>query len=59
MLHGRGLEAYGARLFSLVVFFETYIDNGADVTEVSMRLLSRRKTKKLMVIAGGAMDKPA
>lgn len=41
------------RLMSLVIFFELYIDHGADHTEAAMHLLSARKTKKLRVIAGG------
>lgn len=45
--------ATAARLLSLVIFFEMYIDHGADATEEAMRLLKPRKRSNLMVIAGG------
>lgn len=41
------------RLFALCVFFEQYIVTGANATEKSMKLLSRKKVKQLKVIAGG------
>jgi hypothetical protein len=53
---GNSLASGGAiagRLMALVIFFETYIDHGADVTEATMHLLSPRKVRKLRVIAGG------
>ena len=45
----------GARLMSLCVFFENYIDTGADATEAAMHMLSRRKVKGFKVIAGGKL----
>lgn len=44
-----------AKLMALCVFFENYIDLGADKTENLMHLLSQRKTKKLRIIAGGKL----
>jgi hypothetical protein len=43
------------RLFALCIFFEQYIVNGADATEKSMRLLSRKRVGKLKVVAGGRL----
>jgi len=48
-------EAIGARLMSLCIFFENYIDVGATATEADMRMLSRRRVKRLKVVAGGRM----
>lgn len=45
--------ATAARLMSLVIFFELYIDRGADATEEAMRLLKPRRRGKLQVVAGG------
>ncbi len=48
-------EYDGGKLMSLCVFFETYIETGADATEQAMHLLSRRKVKGFKVIAGGRL----
>lgn len=40
---------------SLCIFFENYIDIGAERTEQEMHMLQRRKTKKFKVIAGGLL----
>lgn len=45
----------GARLMSLCIFFENYIERGSEETEQLMGLLSRKKTKRFRVIAGGAL----
>ncbi len=45
--------ATAARLMSLVIFFEMYIDHGADATEEAMRLLKPRGRGKLKIVAGG------
>ena len=46
-------EMNAAKLMSLCIFFESYIDKGADATDADMRLLSRRRVKQLKVVAGG------
>ena len=48
-------EYDGAHLMSLCVFFENYIDEGADATEQAMHLLSRRRVKGFKVVAGGKL----
>ena len=53
--HGLAFDRIGSRLMSLCVFFENYIDQGADATERDMRMLTRRKVKKYKVIAGGQL----
>jgi len=57
---GSELAAGGAtagRLMALVVFFETYIDQGTDATEGAMKLLSGRRKANLKVIAGGNLNR--
>jgi hypothetical protein len=53
--HGLAFDGIGARLMSLCIFFEHYIDLGADATETDMQILSRRKVKKYKVVAGGQL----
>lgn len=53
--HGLAFEGIGARLMSLCVFFESFIEKGSSGTEEEMRLLSRRKVKKFKIVAGGHM----
>ncbi len=53
---GSEMAAGGAtagRLMALVIFFELYIDHGADATEKEMRLLEPRECGELKVVAGG------
>lgn len=45
--------ATAGRLMALVIFFEMYIDHGADATEKAMHLLSPRGRANLKVVAGG------
>jgi len=57
---GAELAAGGAaagRLMALVVFFETYIDQGTDATDKAMKLLSGRRKANLKVIAGGNLTR--
>ncbi len=55
-MQGQGNDgAVGPRLMSLVVFFETYIDEGAHATQSVMRLLARPGRKNLKVVAGGGL----
>jgi hypothetical protein len=54
-LQGEGDSPIGAKLLSLCIFFETYINEGADATENAMRLISRRKVGKLKVVTGGRL----
>lgn len=49
------MDSIGARLMSLCVFFENYIDVGAAATDEDMRLLSRRRVKNLKVVSGGRL----
>ena len=44
-----------SKLMSLCVFFENYIDIGAEKTEEAMHLLRPRKVKNLKVVAGGKL----
>lgn len=53
--HGLAFDGIGARLMSLCVFFENYIDLGAAGTEKNMRMLSRRKLKNFKIVAGGKL----
>ena len=56
VMAGEGMSGdIGARLFSLVVFFENYIDEGADRTVEDMGLLVDEREKRFRVIAGGAL----
>lgn len=56
LLAGTGLEAgTGARLFSLCIFFESWIVEGGDATETKMQLLGPKRRRKLEVIAGGRL----
>jgi len=48
-------EISAAKLMSLCIFFENYIDIGAAATEADMHLLSRRRVKRLKIIAGGKL----
>ena len=49
----------GPRVMALVVFFETYIAEGADATEAKMKMLTTgvrgARRKNWRVIAGGAL----
>jgi hypothetical protein len=49
--------AVAARLFGLVIFFELYIDHGANKTEAAMKLMGGRRKAKLRVIAGGNLTR--
>ena len=41
------------RLMALAVFFEMFIERGANETERRMKLMGGRKGKKLRLVAGG------
>jgi hypothetical protein len=57
MMEGEGMSGdIASRLMSLCVFFEMYIISGSAETEKCMRILSKRKTKKFRVIAGGNLS---
>lgn len=56
---GAELAAGGAtagRLFALVIFFEIYIERGANAVQEDMRLLGSRRRGKLRVVAGGNLE---
>jgi hypothetical protein len=48
-------EISAQKLFSLCVFFESWIELGGNETEKRMRLLRQRKVKNLKVVAGGKL----
>ena len=48
--------AVAARLFALVIFFEVYIDHGAERAEEDLKLLEPRDGVSLKVVAGGNLS---
>jgi hypothetical protein len=56
MMGGLGTEdGIGARLISLVIFFEIYLSEGSGAASRKMRFLERKLKQRLKVVEGGRM----